>query len=151
MGRKTGLQLDVERMFKEKTLVYPHPSENLEPSRNAVVFLLFKIAFRAMLEQSRLLHFSGPAYQQLFRDVEFLKHMVSHYINEDYCPGGSTACTALQNLLDDCMDVIGDRCLDSSVMEMKDDLAMQVANEIRSFLKSTSESEVSSEFIVDED
>lgn len=150
-GRKTGLQLDVERMFKEKIQIYPHPSVILEPSRNAVVFLLFKIAFRAMLEQSRFLHFSGFAYRQFFLDVEFLKHMVAHYIDGEYSPGGSTACTGLQNLLDECMDVIGDRCLDSSVLDVKEELSMHAVSGIRSFLKSAAASNLSTAFIIDED
>ena len=69
LSRKTGLQLDVERMFKEKVPVYPHPSETLEASRNAVLFLLFKISFRALIEHARLLRFSEPGYIQLHIDI----------------------------------------------------------------------------------
>jgi hypothetical protein len=150
-SRKSGIHLDVERMFKEKVPIYPHPSETLEASRNAVVFLLFKMTFRAMTEQARLLRFSSTAYCQLSIDTEFLKHMVSHYISVHFSPNGSSACTALLNLLDDFMDIVGDRCLDSAMAEMKDDLGMQGVQHVRSFLAHTTESDLGKTFIIEED
>jgi hypothetical protein len=150
-NRKSGIYLDVERMFKEKVPIYPHPSETLEASRNAVVFLLFKTTFRAMTEHARLLRFSPTAYCQLSIDTEFFKHMVSHYISVHWSPSGSSACTALLNLLDDFMDIVGDRCLDSGMAEMKDDLGMQGVENVRSFLAHDTESDLGKKFIIEED
>ena len=148
MSRKTGLQLDVERMFKEKVPIYPHPSETVEASRNAVLFLLFKIAFRAMFEQTRLLRFSEMAYRQLLVDKAFLKHILSHYIEEDFHPGGTSALTALTNLLGDFMDAVGDRCLDREVVE-KDEYVSDAVERVHSFL--TSGGELHQSFVIEED
>jgi hypothetical protein len=59
-GRKTGVQLDVERIFKENVSIYPHPSETMDFSRNAVLFL--KVIFRALLEHTRMGTFSKDGY-----------------------------------------------------------------------------------------
>jgi vacuolar protein sorting-associated protein 51 len=143
-SRKTGLQLDVERMFKEKVQIYPQPSDPLEISRNATIFLLFKIAFRAMFEQARLLQFSAQAYCQLQIDCAFLKHMISHYIADGYHPGGTSASSSLASLLDDFMEVVCDRCQESGVTGAND-----ILDCVRSFL--STDSGLKKSFIIDED
>jgi hypothetical protein len=117
MSRKTGLQLDVERMFKEKLAVYHHPSEVIDHDSIAIVFLVFKIAFRSLLESVRTLELTGAQYLQLQMDVDFLKIMVPHYIPADYSAGGSYAGTSLSNLLADVIEAAGDRCLDEECVD----------------------------------
>ena len=149
LGRKTGLQLDVERMFKEKVSIYPHPSEFLESSRDAALYLLFKVAFRAMYEQARLLRFSPSAYRQLQVDSEFLKHMTAHYVSNGFHPGGTDARMALADLLTDVMDVVGDRCIEEDAAGMKENYIGDAVERVKSFL--AEESDMKEVFVIGED
>jgi hypothetical protein len=137
LGRKTGLQLDVERMFKENVTIYPHPSETMDFSRNAVLFLMFKVAFRALLEHIRMGTFSKDGYCQLQVDAEFLKHMVPHYISADFMVNGSNASSLLSNLMGDVTTNAGERCTDESCSE-DDDLLYDSRATVRAFLANVS-------------
>lgn len=44
-SRKTGLFLDVERIFKERIPIFPHPFEPLDLSRDGVMFLFSRLRF----------------------------------------------------------------------------------------------------------
>ena len=150
MGRKTGLQLDIERMFKEKVAIYPHPSEILEASRNAVLFLFFRIVFRALFENARLYKFSSGGYQQLQVDTMFLKHMVPHYVSSDYSEHGTNGCAALSSLLADAIELIGDRCTDESCAQ-DDGLKREARDVVRTFLATMEDdSNLADTFIIQE-
>jgi vacuolar protein sorting-associated protein 51 len=115
--RKASLLLDVERVFKERVVVYPHPQEPFEASRNSILFLAFKVALRSLVEHVRLVaNATLPGFRQLQIDVEFVRHMVPHYVSKDYvssaqgsAAGSSGALPALSGLLDDATSCAGDK------------------------------------------
>lgn len=146
-GRKTGLHLDVERMFKQKISIYPHPSEILIFSRNAILFLFFRIAYRELLENSRWKRYSVGGFAQLFVDIEFIKHMLPHYLSSDFSEKGTNACFALVNLLSDAIDIIEDRVSDSSDIDL-DDLKRDSFDIVASFLESIKENDSSNDFLI---
>ena len=150
-GRKTGLQMDIERMFREKVVIYPHPSDILEPSRNAVMFLFFRILFRALFENSRFYKFSSGGYQQLQVDIMFLKQMVPHFVSSDYTENGTNACSALFNLLTDVVGVIDDRCTDENCSQ-DEGLKSDAVDIVRSFITAIeNDASVGAAFIIPED
>lgn len=149
-SRKTGLHLDVERMFKERVTIYPHPSEMLESSRNAIIFLFFKVCFRELLETARLCCFSLGGLAQVLVDLDFLKHMLPHYLSSDFVDKGVNACAALSNLLDDVVDAIEDRLSDGNFVDLA--VLKRDSQEIgASFLRNAIEDQLADEFVIDED
>lgn len=106
-GAMKGLSLDVARMFTQKVQVYPHHFEMIDFSRNAVVSLMLKVAFKAWIEQIRSCTLSAFAYRQLQVDTEFLKILLSHYVEEE-----SASKEELQNILSDVVLNAGGRCDD---------------------------------------
>jgi len=131
-----GLQADVERMFKEQVSIYPHSSETIDFSRNAVLFLLFKVAFKAVAEQTRNTSFSVGGYNQLLLDLEFLRDMVSHYVDENYQSEGSYACSSLSTLLSEVLSGAGENCLDEDYIG-NDDLVRSARSVLRGFMASS--------------
>jgi hypothetical protein len=121
------VQLDVERIFKENVSIYPHPSETMDFSRNAVLFL--KVIFRALLEHTRMGTFSKDGDCQLQVDAGFLKHMVPHFISADFMVNGSIA----TSLIGDVTTNAGERCTDESCTE-NDDLLYESRATVRAFL-----------------
>jgi vacuolar protein sorting-associated protein 51 len=121
LGRITsqvkGLQLDVERMFQEKISIFPHPSEELEFSRDAVLTLFFFVMIKAAAEQARQWSFSVTGYTRLLVDMEFLREMIPHYVNEKYEVHGSKACSALSSQCSDTVNNARDRCQDQDIPE----------------------------------
>lgn len=107
-----GLQLDVERMFSEKVPTYPHPCSVLEFTREYVVAMVMKVAYKALEEQARSCSFSASGYRQLQVDVALLRHMIPHYIKDDYDFEGTNACVMVGNILNDVMTTAGERCMD---------------------------------------
>ena len=105
-----GLQLDVERMFIESVEIFPHSMHMMEFSRNAVVATILKVAFKSIIEQSRLCSFTPYGYKQMQVDCAFLRHMVLHYVADDKMADGTNGCKSLYNLLSDVMLNVGDRC-----------------------------------------
>jgi hypothetical protein len=148
-GRKTGVQLDVERIFKENVSIYPHPSETMDFSRNAVLFLMFKVIFRALLEHTRMATFSKDGYCQLQVDAEFLKHMVPHFISADFMVNGSIATSLLSNLMADVTTNAGERCTDESCTE-NDDLLYESRATVRAFLANVPPA-VADKYVIKED
>jgi vacuolar protein sorting-associated protein 51 len=80
---KTSLHLDVARIFQESVPIYPHPSELLTFAGPHVVFLVLKTAIRAWLEVVRFHVFTLSSCKDIWIDVEFLRVMLSHYIDPD--------------------------------------------------------------------
>ena len=105
-----GLQLDVERMFTEAVQVFPHSMHMMEFSRNAVVAIVLKVAFKAMIEHSRFATFTSFGYRQLQIDCAFLRQMALHYVKDETMADGTNGCTNLYNLLNDVMLNVGERC-----------------------------------------
>jgi hypothetical protein len=107
-----GLSLDVERMFTEKVPTFPHPSHIVAFSRNAVVFIVLRIAFTALTEQVRTCTFNTKGYRQLQVDVLLLRYLLPHYVKDDFLDEGSNGRTILDNVLNDVMHNAGERCSD---------------------------------------
>lgn len=149
LTRKRGVQLDVERMFKETVSIYPHPSELMDASRNAVMFLFFKIVFRALFENARLHTFSSGGYRRNQVDTAFLKHIVPHYVSSDYAEKGTNACSALLSLLGDVVEAVDDRCADDGCSQ-DDSLKQECREVVRSFMASVEDSSLAGQFIIDE-
>jgi hypothetical protein len=150
LSRKTGLQLDVERIFKEHVTIYPHPSEIMEASRNAVLFLFFKITFRALIENARLHSFSATGFCQVQADVEFLKHMLPHYVSSDFSDKGTNACSALSSLLADVAEIVEERCIDGDY-DSSENSKRQAREAVGSFMSSFEDSDAGERFVIDED
>jgi vacuolar protein sorting-associated protein 51 len=151
LGRKTGLQLDVERMFMEKiSSIFPHPYDVLELSRDSILHVVFKVGFRPLVEQARLCTFSRSDFKQLQVDTEFLKHMLPHYIDANVSLDGSNACAGLSNLLREVMTNVGTRCLDDGCSD-DDDLLHESRTAVRGFLERNSTGEIAKRFIIAEE
>ncbi|KAL7561207.1 hypothetical protein ACA910_004133 [Epithemia clementina (nom. ined.)] len=150
-GLKSSLQIDVERIFKGKLSIHLHPSEQLDFSRSALIFCTMKVAFRALLECIRVHAFSASGFKQLQVDVEFLKLMLPHYIDEDFALQGNNACTSLSNLLADVMEAVGERCLDETC-ENDENLKHESLSILRNFMSRVTEdsSGIGSRFIIAE-
>ncbi|GKY98393.1 hypothetical protein MPSEU_000796800 [Mayamaea pseudoterrestris] len=117
MVRKTGLHLDVERMFKESINILPSSSTIIARHPSDVMFLVLKVAFKALLENVRVAIITGHAYRQLQVNIDLLKLMVPHYVRPDVVVNGSNASTALINLLSDAMHAAGERCLELETVD----------------------------------
>jgi hypothetical protein len=111
-GHVKGLQLDVERMFMERKPTYPHPSQILEFTRSAVVSIVLNIAVNSLTELTRSCTFTTKGYRQLQVDFAFLKHMLSHYVKDDFMAEGSNSLTTLDNMLNNAIKTAGNRCTD---------------------------------------
>lgn len=150
LARKTGLQLDVERMFKEKVIIYPHPQERLEASRCVVVSLALKVAFRALLEHVRLSVVTVDGLRQLHIDTEFLKLLVPHYIPKDYTLQGSNVYSSLSALLADVLTSATERCVDAEDID-SDDIEQEAREAVRAFMLDVEGTEVADKFMIQSD
>ena len=115
----SGVQLDVERMFLEKSSVYTHPSELLEFTRNCVVSGILRVALAALLECVRSSLFSSLGYRQMKVDAIFLRYILPHYVKDEFGTPQANACTCLFNSIDDIMLKVGQRCFEHE--EINDD------------------------------
>lgn len=107
---KSGLAIDVERMFAEKIVVYPHPNDVIDFQRNAVVVLILKVALKALVENSRHVIFSLSGYRQLMIDMEFIKFLLPHYVKDEFLADGSNSVSVLQALLTEATSAARKRC-----------------------------------------
>jgi len=114
-GASSGLQLDVERMFIEKTQVYPHSLDQLEFTRNSVVSGILRVALSAFVECVRSSVFSSFGYRQMKVDAIFLRYIIPHYVKDEFGTSEANACTCLFNTIDDIMLKAGQRCFDHEV------------------------------------
>jgi len=135
---RSTLAFDVERMFAEKVVIYPNPFENLSFDRNSIIFQVLKVAFKALREDVRLVRFSTRGYRQLLVDVEFLKFMMPHYINDEALSDHSTTnpLAGLESLLTEVINNAKERCDSSAALE-DDTLEINQAREVvRDFMAS---------------
>ncbi|MGK3739788.1 MAG: hypothetical protein ACI90V_006635 [Bacillariaceae sp.] len=131
---RSSLVVDVERMFEEKVVVYPHPFENFAFQRNLVVVLALKVAFKSLREDVRLVRFTNRGYRQLLIDVEFFKFMIPHYVKDEFLSDGSNTISVLESLLTEVTKNAKERC-DSSAMLQDDCSEMNQARAvIRDFM-----------------
>ncbi|KAL7469690.1 hypothetical protein ACHAXS_011234, partial [Conticribra weissflogii] len=115
-GAPRGLQLDVERMFIEKTPVLPHSLEELNFKRNSVVSGILRVALASFLECTRSSVFSSLGYRQMKVDAIFLRYLIPHFVKDEFGTADANACTCLFNTIDDIMLKAGQRCVDPEVV-----------------------------------
>eukprot|EP00531_Pseudo-nitzschia_arenysensis_P000542 CAMPEP_0116132144 /NCGR_PEP_ID=MMETSP0329-20121206/9391_1 /TAXON_ID=697910 /ORGANISM="Pseudo-nitzschia arenysensis, Strain B593" /LENGTH=1063 /DNA_ID=CAMNT_0003626639 /DNA_START=34 /DNA_END=3221 /DNA_ORIENTATION=- len=133
---RSALAFDVERMFTEKVVAYPHPFENVDFDRNLVVVQVLKVAFKALREDVRLVRFSNPGYRQLLVDVEFLKFMLPHYVKDETLSDATNPLTGLESLLTEAINNAKERC-DASAMLQDDTIEINQARAVvRDFMAS---------------
>lgn len=135
---RSALAFDVERMFAEKVVVYPHPFENVGFDRNLVIVQVLKAAFKALREDVRLVRFSNRGYRQLLVDVEFMKFMMPHYVKDEALSDHSTTnpLSGLESLLTEATKNAKERC-DGSAMLQDDALETNQARAVvREFMAS---------------
>ena len=130
---RSSLAVDVERMFAEKVVAYPHPFENLSFDRNLVIVQVLKVAFKALREDVRLVRFSNNGYRQLLVDTEFLKFLLPHYVKDE---SDSNPLAGLESLLAEATNNAKERC-DASAMLQDDTLEINQARAVvREFMAS---------------
>ncbi|KAL3904799.1 MAG: hypothetical protein SGARI_004754, partial [Bacillariaceae sp.] len=132
--RASGLAFDVERMFAEKVIIYPHPYEFSDFKRNSVVALVFKVALRALVENSRLVRFSIAGYRQFLADVEFLKFVLPHYVKDEPLLDGSNAQSVVEALLVEAAQCSKERCDGSAMLQDNGTEVNQARAVVREFL-----------------
>ena len=114
-GASSGLQLDVERMFIEKSKMYPHSLDQLEFTRNSVVSGILRVCLFAFLECVRTSVFSSLGYRQMKVDAIFLRYIIPHFVKDEFGTVDQNACSCLFNTIDDIMLKAGQRCFDHEV------------------------------------
>jgi hypothetical protein len=114
-GASSGLQLDVERMFIEKSKMYPHSLDHLEFTRNSVVSGILRVCLFAFLECVRTSVFSSLGYRQMKVDAIFLRYIIPHFVKDEFGTVDQNACSCLFNTIDDIMLKAGQRCFDHEV------------------------------------
>lgn len=133
---RSTLAFDVERMFAEKVVVYPHPYETIGFDLNLVIVQVLKVAFKALREDVRLVRFSNKGYRQLLIDVEFLRFLLPHYVGDEADHGTTNPLTGLEALLTEATKNAKERC-DSSAMLLDDALETNHARAVvRGFMAS---------------
>ena len=146
-GARSGLLLDVERMFAEKVVVFPHPSEHSDFTRNSVLAIVIKVAFKGMVEAARCCRFSASGYRQWMVDVEFFKFMIPHFITNDFLPEGSPARAVVLRLLSDAIAAAEERCIDESIAS-DESSTFHYTNQARSVIREFMETHSGSDGIV---
>jgi vacuolar protein sorting-associated protein 51 len=148
--RSAGLAFDVERMFAEKIVVYPPSFEYAEFSRNAVVFLVFKVTLKELLENSRNVRFSVPGYRQFLIDTEFLKFLLPHYVKDEALPDGSNRHTMLETLLSDTCTCAKERCDGSAMLQDNNWEINQARAVVRDFMLNNKDETFLNHFLISE-
>lgn len=115
-GASRGLQLDVERMFIEKTQVYPHSLDEVAFTRNNVVSGIVRVALSGFLECVRSTVFTSLGYRQMKVDAIFMRYLLPHFVKDEFGTPEAIACTCLFNIIDDIMLKAGQRCVDPEVV-----------------------------------
>jgi hypothetical protein len=150
-GSAVGVMLDVERLFRENVIIYPHPHERFAPSRDLIMFVAFKVALRAVVEYARMaappLPVTPAGFRQILLDFEFLKAMIPHYVSRDYSAQGSAATSALSGLVADVVSSVGDLCVNPDLAD-DEDAKEEARRAVRLALDGIEESDFASKFII---
>ena len=104
LGAK-GLKMEVERMFAQKLKIF---SQYCDFHRDAVLYSVFLIIFKAFLENVRSSSLNITSYRQIRIDVELLRIFIPHYISDSYYS------EKLYTLLQDVLSNADERCMISS-------------------------------------
>ncbi|EJK68562.1 hypothetical protein THAOC_10247, partial [Thalassiosira oceanica] len=115
-GPSSGLQLDVERMFVERTQVYPGPHDRVGLTRNSVASGVLRVALSSYLECVRSSVFSSLGYRQVKVDAVFLRYVVPHFVRDDFGTPEANACSCVFNAIDDLVLRAGQRTFDDEVI-----------------------------------
>jgi len=115
-GPSSGLQLDVERMFVERTQVYPGPFDRVALTRNSVASGVLRVALSSYLECVRSFAFSSLGYRQVKVDAVFLRYVVPHFVRDDFGTPEASACACVFNAIDDLVLRAGQRTFDDEVI-----------------------------------
>lgn len=110
-GASSGLQLDVERMFIEKSKMH----QRVEFTRNGVVSGILRVSLFAFLECVRSSVFSSLGYRQMKIDALFLRYIIPHFVKDEFGTSNQNACSCLFNTIDDIIFKAGQRCFDHEV------------------------------------
>lgn len=146
--RKTGVQLDVERLFREKVSVMPESLDEVEFGAYWISFTMLKIIGRSLLEHTRCFAFSGEGFCQLQLDVELIKHLVEHYMKADFSPGGKDACMAVKSILTDVIVAAGERCVEEGYAE-DSEVQRETKRRLHGFLTASETASTRDRFIID--
>jgi hypothetical protein len=146
--RKTGLQLDVEKLFKERVSILPETLEEVEFSASYASFNVLMIAARSLLEYCRHQCLSMEGFSQLQLDIELMRHLVEHYIHKDLSPNGTDACVTLKNVLSDALLVAGERCIEEGYSEDVE-IMRETKQRLHSFLTSSETAAARDAFVID--
>ena len=149
LSAKSGLISDVERMFAEKVVVYPHPSDISDFQRNSVIVQILKVAFKALVENIRLVKVSLQGYRQLMADVEFFKFMIPHYVKDGFLADGSNSRAVVQALLSEAVQAARERCIDASLIG--EDEVNRARSAIRNFMSVANEDGTVDKFVIAEE
>jgi hypothetical protein len=131
---RSGLAIDVERMFAEKVVVFPHPFEITDFQRNSVVSLVLKVALKTLVEDVRFIRFSIQGYRQLLIDAEFLKFILPHYVKDEILPDGSNAHSVLEGLLAEAVKCAKERCDSSAMLDDDTSEVNKARSSVRKFM-----------------
>lgn len=143
---RSGLISDVERMFAEKVVVFPHPSDITDFQRNGVVTLVLKVIFKALVETVRRTKFSLQGYRNFLVEIELFKFIIPHYVKDEFLADGSNARTVLEALLTDAIQTARDRCVDSYMLGEEE--VNQARSAVRNFME---DKETIARFVIPED
>jgi hypothetical protein len=146
-NRKKGLHLDVERMFKEKVRIYPLSSEIISRSPVSILFLVFKVSIRMLLEVVRSITLTGSEYLQFQLDLAFLKFLVPYYVKSDFTSNGSNASASLMALLSEVMLAAGERCIDVETVD-NDQLKHQSSKILSRFMAGSEKNKVLQRIVI---
>jgi hypothetical protein len=147
---KSGLAIDVERMFAEKIVVYPHPNDIIDFQRNAVVVLILKVALKALVEHARHVVFSLSGYRQLMIDMEFIKFMLPHYVKDEVLADGSNSVSVLKALLAEATSTARKRCRAVSELGEEQEEMNVARGAIRAFMAVNADGLVK-RFVIEDD
>lgn len=146
---KSGLAFDVERMFAEKILVYPHPNDMADFQRSAVIVLIMKVVFKAMVENCRGISFSLSGYRQIMIDVEFFKFLLPHYVRDEFLADGTNGKSSVESILGEVVSTARSRCIALTELGEEQEEVNVARSAIRTFLSVSSDAV--EEFTIAED
>lgn len=130
-----GLQLDVERMFQQKISIYPHTSNALTYTHDAILTVFFKVVIKTIGEQTRRCAFSAGGFSHLLIDVELIRGMTPHYVGKKYQENGNDTCSSLSSLLTDVVSSAGERC-DEIDFSDQHDVVQTAISHLKEFITS---------------
>jgi hypothetical protein len=148
LQRKTGLQLDVERLFKENVSILPETLDEVDFSAHYVSFNVLKIIGGSLLEYYRLHALTAQGFSQLQLDVELIKHLVGHYVKGDFSPNGTDACVALKGIFSDVLLAAGEHCAEEGYAE-DGEVLRETRQKLHVFLTGREQAVVRDTFIIE--